>query len=610
LNGFLNMQKDYRYIFIVDSMSVWSDYKTDYKLKEDLLLTYDFELKKYIVESGGEALFLDHLVEADTMQQNNFLAYQFFTNWHFNANSKDIFVYKNIPFGLAFRIEFWNDFIDYIRLYISLNSLKKVSYEEIYLLSNNQTVASILNTLNIQYIKKSINKNSDGFYFPIFKWMDEKIRPSGVRGFLYKVREWVTYLYGNFAMFSDRYFTTKNKKTVFIQEYHPTKDILNNLRGENGINVLLINPSRGSSLSEKLQERLLPISGSMSQYLSITSELIKSFDEQKVARLVLSDGSDITGKINAIIKERISSSLPKMLKTLDSCINYVDNNRVDLEILIANIGHTATLFDMVCKQKGVESYLIINGLLGPEYYDEAKYATYINAYSKSIKEYYFRGMENIVILGDPRMDKYAFYEQKEINRVAPTVTIGASGFNSTDLNSYVAVEFDFMYDVLLALSKVVKSGVDIKIIMKVRANGYKHQYEKLVKKFFSHLSIDIIDTTPMVEVLQKSDFYISINSQTLFEASCLGIPAVYYKKDNEIKDPPFDAKSELVTVSNVEDMQQAFYDFQNRHKRYDEFLCKEIMEKYIGPLDGKNLERNLDFIHTLLDKSTQESSNA
>ena len=114
----------------------------------------------------------------------------------------------------------------------------------------------------------------------------------------------------------------------------------------------------------------------------------------------------------------------------------------------------------------------------------------------------------------------------------------------------------------------------------------------------------------MIEVLQKSDFYISIYSQTLFEASCLGIPAVYYKKDNEIKDPPFDAKSELVTVSNVEDMQQAFYDFQNGDKRYDEFLSKEVMEKYVGPLDGKNLERNLDFIHTLLNKSTQEGSNA
>jgi len=591
-------------------MRIYKENQPDYQSENDLILTYDFELKNHIKLNGGDVFYLDHLVDAETMQKNNFLAYRFFTNWHFDTNKEDIFTYKNISFGFAFRIEFWNDFIDYIRLYISLNTLNKVTYEKIYILSNNQAISSLFDTLEITYIVKTIDKNSDGLYFPIFKWMDEKIRPSGFRKVLYKTREWITYLYGNFMMCKDKILVNANRKTVFIQEYHPTKEILNNLRLKKDINVLLINLSRGSSLSDKLKERLLPVGGSESQYINESKKLMKKFDKYKHTRLILSDGSDITDEINKIIEKRVFLALPKTLKTLNSCIDYLDNNSVDLEILIANIGHTSTLFDMVCKDKGIPSYLIINGLLGPEYYDEAKYATHINAYSHSIKENYFKGMDNIVTLGDPRMDMYGSEEVKSINRLNPTVTIGASGFNSADLNSYVAVEFDFMYDVLSALSRGLERGENLKIIMKIRPNGYRYQYEMLAKKFFSHLNIEIIDTLPMKEVLQKSDFYISLYSQTLFEASCLGIPVVYYKKDNEIMDPPFDTKSELVTVSSVDDMEQAFYDFKNKHTRFDDFLNRDIMQRYIGPLDGRNLERNIDFIHHLLGNPKKEKTNA
>jgi hypothetical protein len=37
--------------------------------------------------------------------------------------------------------------------------------------------------------------------------------------------------------------------------------------------------------------------------------------------------------------------------------------------------------------------------------------------------------------------------------------------------------------------------------------------------------------------------------------------------------------------------------------RFDKFLERDVMEKYIGPLDGKNTKRNLDFIYHLLDSS-------
>jgi UDP-N-acetylglucosamine 2-epimerase len=244
--------------------------------------------------------------------------------------------------------------------------------------------------------------------------------------------------------------------------------------------------------------------------------------------------------------------------------------------------------------------MVINGMLLNNHQDEAKYATVINSYGESIKENYFKDMDNIVTLGDPRMDIYANIEKNNINREVPTITIGASGFNPVVLNSYVAVEFDFMYDILSAFKTLRQKGEKFNIIIKVRPNGYKQQYLDFSKDYFKDLSITIESTAPMIEVLKKTDFYISIYSQTLFEASCLGIPVVYYKKDTEINNKPFNGKSELVTIDNKNDLIQAFYDFQNKHERYKLFLDRKIMEKYIGFLDGKNLERNLEFIENIL----------
>jgi hypothetical protein len=236
-----------------------------------------------------------------------------------------------------------------------------------------------------------------------------------------------------------------------------------------------------------------------------------------------------------------------------------------------------------------------------DFLDESKYATFINSYSESMKEHYFKGMNNIVALGDPRMDLYINkYHPRVIIRKGPTITIGTSAHSIIDLNSYLAVEFDFMYDVLTALNAIKKQDPLIKIIIKVRSNGYRKQYQDFVNEFFPNIVDEIIYSAPFHKVLEKTDFYISLYSQTLFEASCLGIPCLYYKNDCEIIDPPFDGSSELVTVNNPDDLLKAVNDFLLGSDRYNLFMKKEVMEKYIGFLDGKNLQRNINYVYDLL----------
>lgn len=599
------MKENYENIFIIDSKALFESYKVIFDIKNDLFLTYDFALKKYIIDLGGNAEYLDHVVGVKTMEDNNYLIYNFFKDWHYDRDGNDIFIFKNVPFGFSFRLEFWNDFVSYSRLFLSIKYILNYTFKEIYILSDENLIFQILDSLSIKYQILSNEKNTinnSGYFFPITQWLDSKIRPNGFRGVLYKLREKVSYFYGILMLYFDKFFKSKSKYTIFIQDYHPTKRIIQNLRNDDNFTILLENFSRFSKKRDNLKERLLPISGNLKNYEELGFEFVERFKRNKYCRLILSDGSDVTDAIYEIIIQKISERITAKLRTLDSCIRYLDKNKVDLVVLIANIGHTATLFDLVCKNKKIPSYLIINGMLLNNYQDEAHYATYINAYSKSIKENYFRNIDNVYTFGDPRMDIYSSRKMNEINRDIPTITIGASGFNSTDLNSYVAVEFDFMYDILSSFNQLKSRGEDFKLIIKVRPNGYKTQYQAFVNDFFIDLDVKIVSSDPMIDVLQKTDLYISIYSQTLFEASCLGIPVIYYKKDTEITNAPFDNDSELVTIMKIDDMIQAYYDFKNKHLRYELFLDKKIMEQYIGPLDGNNLQRNTDFIYKLVDK--------
>lgn len=55
-------------------------------------------------------------------------------------------------------------------------------------------------------------------------------------------------------------------------------------------------------------------------------------------------------------------------------------------------------------------------------------------------------------------------------------------------------------------------------------------------------------------------------------------------------------------VGNIDDLVEAIADFRSGHERYNAFLERDVMEKYIGPLDGGNLEKNLHFIYEMLEK--------
>lgn len=597
---FFEVNKKYRHILILESKEWWENCRDLFDPERDMVLTYDLGLQKEVTLLGGQAFYIDHLVDKQVMQENNFLGYRFLQDWYLDHEGKDIFTYRGVPFGAALRLEIWNDFIFYIRNRICLERLRELHFEKIFAGTQLGLVEGILEEIGLPFspVCSGGKESKATYYFPIHQWMDEKVRYKGIGGVKYRLRDLASAMQGSVMSWVDHLSGWRNgKPAIFVQEYHPTRRLVQKLMQERKVRLVLATFSRSPGWF-----RYIPVWGRLEKYQDEAKTIMQDLRARRCTKLVLSNGVDVSDSVYRIIDKRISNRIAEVIRTLDCVIRYLDKNPIKLEVLIANIGHVATLVDCVCKTRGIPSYLIINGFMSGDFLDESKNASVINAYSTSIKEHYYRGMDNVVCLGDPRMDPYVHdYPRRVVNRDMPTVTIGTSSHSNIDLNSFVAVEFDFMHDILSALQIIQEQGIQLRIVFKVRANGYREQYKEFVKDYFPRIEVEILDQVPMIRVLEITDFYISTYSQSLIEASCLGIPCLYYKNDCEILDPPFDGNSELVTVDNIEDLVAAITDFRSGHARYDAFLQKPVMEKYIGPLDGGNLERNLNFIYEMLE---------
>jgi hypothetical protein len=584
----------YRRVFIVDSRSRFAGIASQFDAAADLVLTYDFGLKTQIERAGGSCFYVDQLCNAAEMQTNNFRVADFFNRWHLDSEGHDIFSYRDIPFGFSFRLEYWNDLLFYVRTFLCLSRVETLDYEALFVGTDLGQVEEVLDDLGVEYVAigASTSVSLPSYFFPIHQWMHANIRHRGIRANIVNCVSWCA---SRFASIADRVRGLRaSRPAVFVQDYYPTAAMIRRMRREERVRVFGAAPARGH-----LFERFIPVSISAPEEASQAEQIMRAFRAKRSARLVLASGVDVTDGAMRIIESRVAPRVAASLRIIDATLTQLRRDPFRLVLLIANIGDIVTLVDCVCRAQQIPSFLIINGLLGHAYSDESKRATVINAYSTSIRDNYFRGMDNIVCLGDPRMDSYPPAPPKSLDPLSIRVTIGASGFNPTDLNSYVAVEFEFLAGALEAIRRVRSAGVSVDVLLKIRANGYFEQYRRFVDEYFPGEVSAIIDQQPIRDVLTRTDIFVTIFSQTLFEASCMGIPVVYYRVGDVFKSPPFDGDSELQTVDSVDELVTALHDARQNHPRFAGFLDRKVMERYVGPLDGQNLQRNLDFVYEM-----------
>ena len=142
----------------------------------------------------------------------------------------------------------------------------------------------------------------------------------------------------------------------------------------------------------------------------------------------------------------------------------------------------------------------------------------------------------------------------------------------------------------------------MKLQLRVRSNGFIRQYEYFLETYYPELRIVISKSEDFITFAENLDLYITTYSQTLFEAASLGIPVIYFKKDLEILDPPFDGNSELTTAVNESELFDLVERVLGDETGTFATLDSQTIEKYFGYLDGFNLKRNIDFIYEILEK--------
>jgi len=588
----------YRHVFLVQNRDYWKTCLFEYDKAKDLVLSFDFAVVNMIKIEGGEAQYIDHIVDSETMEAYNYKTYDFFSKWHCDAANQDIFNYRGIDVGSAFRIEIWNDVTFYVRIFINLHELfKRIKYETVYSGIDVPVVIAVLKFLKIEVSEWIYYKKAEAreYYFPIFKYLDEAINPSDFR---YKVRVFVLSLFDRIFNQIERFKKRVSQdKFIYIEWYHPTHDIILEFKKTDKIKMVR---SDFNGIRDIFNGVHLPIFVSAgNSYKHMAIDMLKKFDNEKCAVLFI-DSIDISNELYKLIIKRISPLVAKSLKLIDVILRFFTKKQPCLMITISSNGVINRLMINYCKKNNIPIYMIINGLIANSFLDESKDGTWINSYGESIKKNYFKGMNNIICLGDPRMDKYftsKWQRQPDYNKL--TIGIGTSAFSNVDLNSHLAVEFEFLNDIMIACKKLIEMGRNINIIIKARQNNYIQQYNNFLEEYYPDMPVTILHNVSMMQVYEKVDFYISTTSQTLFEASCLGIPVLYYKNDTHFYHTPFDGKSELVTAFTPEDLVKKIEAFYNGDKIYDAFKEKKNLEKYIGPLDGQNLKRNMDFIYSL-----------
>jgi hypothetical protein len=587
-------------IFIVENRNYWNLCNEKCDINNDLILTVDFGLKHSLSKKGYNVQFLDHLVRKEILDPLNYKLHFFLNNWFKGKDGNDILSYNNFSLGDSILLYTTNDINFYAHYLFNILGLKKIEYNNLFVLFENQIVIDCLKSANIDF---TIINNSEFtklpiYNFPLNKWIDEKTSKKSIS---FKIKSAVASVFDFLNQKIDA-IVNNDLDEIYIQKYHPTENIISELIQDKKIRVILQNYSL---LKNVLNERRLSFKTN-----KINKNLILGLKKRFLEKKTL-EWSYLNISISDIFYGRIELLLNKHLGEAIGVAHFIDNyfkknKKLSLMIPITNYWIANRLLMNYCKNNKIPVFMIINGLLNVPFLNDGKDSDFVNCYSISIKEDYFENSPNAITLGDPRMDKYVKMSTKKINYLNPTIVIGAAGYDSQDLNSYIAFEFDFLFDILNVLATIFSEGLNGSIIIKVRSNGYLSLYKQFVEEYFYNLNIVIIQNENFHDLINKADLYISFYSQTIIEASCLKIPSIYYKKDTQTIFRPFDNQSELVTATSELELKNKILSFYKNPLIFEDFMQREILEKYIGPLDGNNCKRNLDFIKNIIKNKQNE----
>lgn len=586
----------YRKVLIVQDRAVWAA-RQPVLGPGDLVLTFDLGLIKDVRAAGHSSGILDHVVDPVLMHRLNYDVYGFFARWHLDAQGKDIVMHRDVAFGACFSQEIGNDIIYSARLALCFLALKGLKAESIHYGLRDPMARMLAEQYGPagDFCDGEL-VNGEMYYFPVFKYMDEIVRPSGL---VQKLKNGIRRSHNQAASFFQSLSgRDRHMPAAFIQTYFPTMPVIDLAEQEGKLQVYL--EGYPGQWVKELRHCTLPIATVSEQHKGTAARILRDWEKRRAAELVV-DGVDIGSVINRLIGERLAPRLPEYVATLETYLEYFKCRRLNVIVLIANIGMKSNILLAIGRLKKIPSFIIVNGYLSGDFDFESRNADWVNCYGRLIRKNYYHDAPHVVCLGDPRMDAYVERAKRKspAPSLRPRIVIGAGGYDSIDLNGHLCAEFGFLDVVLEVCSRCLARGRVFDLTIKIRRNSYINQYQSFCREFFPGLTIDIVNDVPMVDVLAKADFYVATHSQTHFEAAILGVPSVYLKNYDSFIDPPYDEKSELTTVRTAEALEKCLERFFRGEPVGRAFMDRSVLEQYFGLLDGGSTRRNLDFIMKL-----------
>jgi hypothetical protein len=598
------LKKSYRKIFYIPSKDHLIQVQSQINFTDDLILTFDFSVKNLVALSGGVCEYIDKLVPAKEMHQNNFLLQEFIEKWNFDHNQQDLFVHQDVDFGKSFQIEFVSELFSVMRLAEGFSRLvnEKQQQGQLILVNPEKIITDVLEDLKIHFTSQILDtpKINESYYFDVNIYMNHSLNRKSIK---HKVLLFFKKAQAILIQFLKSKKDNK-KKMIYVQLYYPTYGIFELIRKLPGIQTLLAPGLNYGNWQDILKQRSIPMYRVKKSQLRFARDIMNNYYSSRCAALILGGNLNVTSCAYRTIDKYVEKRIGEAIGIVDNIQRFLKVQSIDLLILVTNYGFFDSILTSVAKNHDIPSYMIINGMLVSKYGNDSKNATLINSYGARMANDYFKGCKNVVCLGDPRMDKYALRSSKttSINESDTFVIgIGTAGLNNTDLVSYSAFEFDFMYECLSAIQSLQISGKIVEIRLRVRTNGVVNKYQCFVEEYFPDLNIIFCQDDTLLDYFAKLNLYISFYSQTLLEASAMGIPVIYFKFDEEDLYPPFDSKSELVTAESRTKLFKLMKDFNSDVKIYHNFMDPAILERYIGFIDGGNLQRNIEVIEGMLE---------
>lgn len=589
-------EREYNRVFVVEDRKHWNTCSMHYNPGTDLVLTMDLGLLKLIEKQKGTVHFVDNLLDREDAEKLNYELHDFFHKWYFDKNGNDPFAYKGISVSGAFLLNIVNDVSYNYHFFINLAMLKHFRGSEMICAVSDEVVRQWIGRLYpaARFTETTAKETEQPtYYFPVSKWMTSKVETDSLPR---KMRRWGVGIIETLKSARD-FLLPDHRPAVFIQNYYPTNPIIEHFKQRDEVKLIL---ASYTDLKNAVKERRVLYNNKKVRDGSVEASLQKLGTINR--RELMIDGFDIAPALYDSIITLLPDLLQKAYSRLESIAKYFRKSDLRLMVPVTELWLENKLLINYCRHNRIPVFLITNGILYNNYAYDGKDVEWVNCYGEAIRLDYFQGRENAVCLGDPRMDYYSTQQQKTVNRQSPIIIIGAGAYNMTDMNSYLAYEFDFLYDLLDVLDELKREGYRHQVVLKVRENGYVSQYNSFLSEYFPQLNVRVERELPFKTVIREADFYITFYSQTLLEAAMLGIPALYYKKDQHIINRPFDGYSEVVTAFSKKELKDAIYAFYKTDNRYNKFMDKKVLEKYIGFLDGKNLQRNIDFINSFLRK--------